>query len=346
MVFLVESRSLGLQIQKTSLRPVAQTLIGQISLTFRECHSTFVGFFNLDSPVRKSHLLKAIPSTGFRPFFSSTPLARGSQFRNSQAGKHVYGKNRPQQPQQRQQRQSQHNQDNYQYIRNGPPPPKTRRPGSSYPLAVAIAVGCTYLTFSYNQLHPGHPSFPLPDILFLFTPRFIERHFILSQRNIDEGRLHTLLTSSFIHITYPHLAMNMFGLITLAPLVNPVTFVAVWIGAGISCSLATLYTWKHGLPFTHSNNSLYSADRACGASGSVLGLVSLLAVQYPMISWQIMLIPIGFPAWLLVSAEAGYSVLALKYGWHKGIGHAGHLGGTAFGILAGIVSMRFGRRRF
>ncbi|EDN92804.1 hypothetical protein SS1G_08668 [Sclerotinia sclerotiorum 1980 UF-70] len=55
-----------------------------------------------------------------------------------------------------------------------------------------------------------------------------------------------------------------------------------------------------------------------------------------------MFIPIGIPGWLFLGGEAIYSILALQNGWQPQIGHAGHLGGTAFGVLAGILSRRFG----
>lgn len=293
--------------------------------------------------VHNSRLWKEIPSSGFRPFFSSTSLARASKHPDPQVGK--LSKRGQQEKIFKSKLQNQHSQrprDDYKYI-DPAPPRRDRDPRSSYPLAVLIVVGCTYITLSYNR--SPFIQFPLPDWFPKFTPSYLEKNFVLSQQNIDEGRIHTLITNSFMHANYPHLFMNMFGLLYLAPLVTPLTFVTVWTGAGITCSLASLYIWKHGFPFDHAPKSSNIVQQGCGASGSILGLITLTAIKYPSLSWQLMFIPISFPGWLLVGGEAIYSILALKYGWQPYLGHAGHLGGTAFGLLAGILSMRFGLRR-
>ncbi|KAB8291532.1 hypothetical protein EYC80_006334 [Monilinia laxa] len=346
MEFLVASRALGLHMKKISVRPVAQlpfrkTLSG--CMVTRNFNSLFFNSIHPNPLVRKSCLLKDCPPSGFRPFFSSTPLARGTKHPDPQSGK--LSKRGQQEKVFKSKLQNQHSQrtrDDYQNT-DSAPPRRNRNPRSSYPLAVLIAAGCTYITLSYNR--SPFIQFPLPDWVPKFTPSYLEKNFILSQQNIDEGRIHTLITNSFMHANYLHLFMNMFGLSYLTPLVTPLTFVTVWAGAGITCSLASLYIWKHGFPFDHTPKSSSIVHQGCGASGSILGLITMTAIKYPSLSWQLMFIPVSFPGWLLVGGGAIYSTLSLKYGWQPYIGHAGHLGGTAFGLLAGILSMRFGLRR-
>ncbi|APA15100.1 hypothetical protein sscle_14g098700 [Sclerotinia sclerotiorum 1980 UF-70] len=342
MVFLGKSGLSGLHMRKGPLRPIAKTFSSQTSwgcMNTRIFHSSYLNSINSNSLAVKSRLLRAIPSSGFRPFFSSTPLARGSKLRDSPPGEPSQRPQRDEHARNKHQRQwKQHNQDEYQYI--DPIPPPSSRQRSSYPLAVLIAVGCTYITLSYNR--SPFVEFSLPNLIPKLTPSYLDKHFILSQQNIDEGRIHTLLTNSFMHTTYPHLFMNMLGLLFMAPLMNPLTFVAVWAGAGVTCSFASLYTWKHGLQFHRGNGSLDPITRGCGASGSLFGLFAMTAVKFPSLRWQIMFIPIGIPGWLFLGGEAIYSILALQNGWQPQIGHAGHLGGTAFGVLAGILSRRFG----
>ncbi|KAF7888886.1 hypothetical protein EAF00_009186 [Botryotinia globosa] len=337
MVFLVGSRSLGLHVQKSTLRPATQTLFRQNPLSCintRDFHSSFFSAINPpNSVVRKSPLLKSISSSGSRPFFSSTPLARGSK--SAQRKQHAKTKH--------QNKQTQHTQYEHQPI-DPTPTIKYRKPRSSYPLAITIAVGCTFVTLSYNR--SPFVDFPLPNFIPKLTPEYFDRNFVLSQQNIDEGRVHTLITHSFMHQTYYHLFANMYCMLAVAPLVNPLTFVTIWAGAGVTCSLASLYIWKHGLPFNQNKSSINSIARGCGASGSLSGLITMLAVKHPNVSWQFMFVPIGIPAWFLVGGGAVYSILALNNGWHPGVGHAGHLGGSAFGVLAGVVSRRFGLRGF
>ncbi|CAD6444947.1 8c50c752-9585-4c05-886d-a4b5558aa74c [Sclerotinia trifoliorum] len=342
MVFLGKSRLLGLHMRKGPLRQIAKTFSSQTSwgcMNTRIFHSSYLNPINPNPLVAKSRLLRAIPSSGSRLFFSSTPLARRSKLRDSRPGEPNQRIQREQHARNKHQRQQkQHTQDDDQYI--DPIPLPRSRERSSYPLAVLIAVGCTYITLSYNR--SPFVEFPLPNLVPKLTPSYLEKNFILSQQNIDEGRIHTLLTNSFMHITYPHLFMNMLGLLFLAPLVNPLTFVAVWAGAGVTCSFASLYTWKHGLRFHRGNGLLERINRGCGASGSLFGLFAMTAVKFPSLRWQVMFIPIGIPGWLFLGGETIYSILALQNGWQPQVGHAGHLGGTAFGVLAGILSGRFG----
>ncbi|QSZ30015.1 hypothetical protein DSL72_004533 [Monilinia vaccinii-corymbosi] len=351
MEFHMRSRLLGLHMRKMSGRPIIQIAFRQIS---SDCmHMTTQNFSSLSihaSPlVRKSSLLKVvIPPSRFRRFFSPTPLACGSQHRDPASGEASKRKRRQKQlvaiqPQNQRLRRPRDDDDDHHIDRPSDPSGRRyRKPRSSYPLAVLIAVGCTYITLSFNR--SPFTEFPLPSFLPKFTPSYLEKNFILSQKNIDEGRIHTLITNSFMHASYPHLFMNMLGLLYIAPLVSPLTFVAVWAGAGIACSLASLYTWKRGLHSNQTHEPSTVAKEGCGASGSICGLITMTAIRYPSLSWQIMFIPISFPGWLLVGGEAIYSILALNYGWHPYIGHAGHLGGTAFGLLASVLGRRFGWR--
>jgi membrane associated rhomboid family serine protease len=57
-------------------------------------------------------------------------------------------------------------------------------------------------------------------------------------------------------------------------------------------------------------------------------------------------IPVGIPAWVLLSTAVGYSLVAMREGWQSSIGHAGHLGGTAFGLVYGVASLALRVRRF
>jgi membrane associated rhomboid family serine protease len=138
-------------------------------------------------------------------------------------------------------------------------------------------------------------------------------------------------------------------MLSCVSMVSPATFVLVWIGAGISSSLFTLYAWKHRLPFGLSDKEPPSRlvdRRACGASGSLFGIFAALAIRNPRMTMMIIPIPVGIPAWVLLSTAVGYSLVAMREGWQSSIGHAGHLGGTAFGLVYGVASLALRVRRF
>lgn len=316
----------------------------------RAFNSSFFGSRSIDrnALLRVSSVSKGIPSHGTRPFFSSTPLARGSKFRGPQADQQELleqWKHREKQARNKvEPKSSHHKKSDYGHQDGTLPRPTYKKRRSSYPLAILIAVGCTYITLSYNQ----STIFNIPALSFLpnLTHDFLEQNFVLSQANIDAGRIHTLLTCSFMHQSHYHLAANMMGLIFLSPFTAPLSFLAVWVGSGIACSLATLYGWKNSPPFQHTNSSSQPIEKACGASGSLCGLFAMTVFTHPHLSWSFFLIPMAIPGWVMLGGESVFSVLALKYGWLPWLGHAGHLGGTAFGVLAGIVAIRFGFRRF
>lgn len=160
--------------------------------------------------------------------------------------------------------------------------------------------------------------------------RFIAENFVLNLSNLRAGRWWTLITYSFTHFNTLHLGCNLFGLLSFGPVVvsyfGTSGFVVCWLGSALAAAGASLL-WEK------SRKSGQMVTGSVGASGSLLGFLTMIACHSPMHGVGLMFIPIEFPMWGAIAATAGFSVTALVLSWLPGLGHAGHLGGMTFGAL-------------
>lgn len=130
-----------------------------------------------------------------------------------------------------------------------------------------------------------------------------------------------LFTSCFLHIGILHLFMNMYALlfigILLEPLLGRTRYISAYFLTGIASSLASL-SW-HG--FTIS----------AGASGAIFGLygVFLALLSTDLIEKT--------ARKKLFSSIGIFVAFNLIYGLKSGIDNAGHVGGLLSGILIGFV---------
>ena len=88
-----------------------------------------------------------------------------------------------------------------------------------------------FLGFRASVVRPGLAS-------------FLSRHFLGSMKNLQEGRYHTLLTSTFSHYSFTHYTLNTLGtyivLSEACKIFTPSQFIGLYCGAGIASSLAEI----------------------------------------------------------------------------------------------------------
>jgi membrane associated rhomboid family serine protease len=139
-----------------------------------------------------------------------------------------------------------------------------------------------------------------------------------------------LLTTCFVHIGFIHLAMNMYALYVLGPLVErmfgSVRFLALYLIAGLTGSCAALV--------------LSPAGGVAGASGAICGLIGMMA------SW-VLLNRAYLPRELVASMMRGLIINVILIAFISmvpGVSFAGHLGGGAGGLVAAapMTASRFG----
>jgi membrane associated rhomboid family serine protease len=176
-------------------------------------------------------------------------------------------------------------------------------------------------------------GFPQPFIKFM-------RNMSCNLTDVLKSRAyHTLLTSTFTHVDFFHLLGNMFtayflgSFLCYSPLITPLRFLTIALGSGLTGSAGYLYqrylaTGGRGVDYV----------RGLGFSGALMGITSVAACLSPHAKVLIYgIVPV--PLWATV----------LGYGFYDGyyvndqrsrIGHAGHLGGLAFGIAYYLLRLR------
>merc|ERR1711990_252946 len=135
-----------------------------------------------------------------------------------------------------------------------------------------------------------------------------------------------MFLSTFSHNSFTHLAVNMFCLLSFAPtvvnLLGKEQAAALYVSAGMTSSLASYVL----------NVMRATATVSVGASGAILGLVGAVCMQFPDAKLAIIFIPMfPFAAKYALAGLIGLDTAGVLLRW-KLFDHAGHLGGTLFGV--------------
>jgi rhomboid protease GluP len=136
-----------------------------------------------------------------------------------------------------------------------------------------------------------------------------------------------LFTNVFVHFGLIHLALNMWNLIVIGPLVERlygnVAFAVIYLASGIGGSIASFATSPHRV-------GVGASGAICGVLG---GLVAFLVVHRQRIPRTILKSFKTSLIWVVVSmAILGYLI--------PNIDHQAHLGGFVSGFLAGLLLSR------
>ena len=135
-----------------------------------------------------------------------------------------------------------------------------------------------------------------------------------------------MLLSMFSHKDLAHLFVNMYCLTSFSSSVHynlgTKSMLMLYLGAGLSSAI------------TSQLFRVYESSMSCGlgASGAVLGLIVSACLNNPESRLGIMMIPYTIPAKYGFYCILGLDLAGLLLGW-KYLDHAGHLGGTLFGVL-------------
>ena len=199
-----------------------------------------------------------------------------------------------------------------------------------------------------QQPLPNSDSPLAPFLDKTWTAKFVRENLVSSVRNMQEGRYYTLLTSGINHGSISHLGMNMFGLWSMAPLFirasgSPI-FIGTWILTGLAGATATMVQTRFKIreslrgPYPNKSRAQYLwSQGSLGASASILGLFGALAILFPQTRWQILFIPYGIRAPILLGATLAFSVIADVAGFLPYVGHSAHIGGMMTGTIIGLI---------
>jgi membrane associated rhomboid family serine protease len=130
-----------------------------------------------------------------------------------------------------------------------------------------------------------------------------------------------LVTSAFLHGSFAHLFLNMFGLWMFGRdcerVLGAARYLALYSGAVLSASLTQLVV----------SSLSGAAYPTVGASGGVFGVLLAFGMLFPQRQIVLLFPPIPMPAWLFVTM---YGVMELAngvLGTQAGVAHFAHLGG-------------------
>lgn len=196
-------------------------------------------------------------------------------------------------------------------------------------MGVNIAV-FGYATYTKAQAQSGYPG---PIIKFM-------RHMTVNATDVlKNGQYYTLLTAAFTHTELWHLIGNMFttyylgGMLCYSPLITPGRLLTIALGAGVTGNVG--FVWQRYLV---AGDQGVDRVRGLGFSGALMGIVSMAACLAPKAKVAIYgIIPV--PLWGLVVGYGLYDGYYLNNEDSR-VGHSGHLGGLAFGIMYYLFKLR------
>lgn len=136
----------------------------------------------------------------------------------------------------------------------------------------------------------------------------------------------SMLLSTFSHVNFTHLLVNMVCLWSFAPTVvnmlGKEQATAAYISAGMASAMAS-----YVLNVIRAGTAV-----SVGASGAILGLAGIVCTQYPDAKLAIIFLPMypiaaKYALGGLIAMDTAGVLLRCKF-----FDHAGHLGGTIFGV--------------
>ncbi len=213
-------------------------------------------------------------------------------------------------------------------------------PGTYFLLAVNVAV------FLWMTLHGVSARSPRPDQLIHYGAN----NTVL----VLNGQWYRLVTATFVHIGFFHIASNMWCLWNLGllgePLLGPFGLIAVYLLTGVAGNLLSM-AWDVGSSQLRQLPLEYVSSVGAGASGAVFGIAGILIV---LLSNQKLPIPWSELKRLRTSVVrfAGINLLiggATIFGGPIRIDNSAHLGGFLSGLALGpglVARMTSGRVRY
>jgi membrane associated rhomboid family serine protease len=175
----------------------------------------------------------------------------------------------------------------------------------------------------------------------------LKNNWLLSQRNLREGRWWTLFTAAFSHTDFQHLLFNMIvyhlAATTAFSLGFGPTRIAFLAAGSILASSA-------GSIWDERTRKMPREGQYLGASGMIEGMLTAVALTVPWYRVSFLFIPVGIPILGVTGGVLAWDLYSLTQERGRpskggGVGYAAHLSGAAFGALYYFLRLRtsFGR---
>lgn len=172
----------------------------------------------------------------------------------------------------------------------------------------------------------------------IMPPGWVLQWLALSKEGLERGRIFQLITFQFLHVGVWHLLGNMVTLYffgrTMEGMLGSRGMLKLYLASGTIGGLLQV-AFQFALP-------QFFGGPVVGASAGVFGLIAAFAMHAPDDPITLLIfyvLPVSFPAWVLLIGEGAYSLLGilgpiLKTAmFDPGVAHAAHLGGMITGIV-------------
>lgn len=213
-------------------------------------------------------------------------------------------------------------------------------PGTYLLLAINVAV---YLWMVLHHVDPSNPS---------------ERALLHYGANdtwlVLHGQWYRLLTATFVHVGWIHIATNMWCLWNLGilgePLIGPYGMVAVYMITGIAGNLLSMAADVVFTMLTRDTHYLFGVG--AGASGAVFGIAGILIVllsnrRLPFPWVELQRLRSSVIKFAVINLVIGLSTMVVNVGIR--IDNSAHIGGFLSGLALGVPllpRMTSGRTRY
>lgn len=137
-----------------------------------------------------------------------------------------------------------------------------------------------------------------------------------------------LITSGFLHVSWPHLIFNMISLYFFSGIesyLGTVSFLIIYFASMIGGKLLSL--------LIHKNHGEYSS---VGASGAICGIIFASIAVFPGFNIGFFGLPFAIPGWVYGLIYVLYSIYGIR-SRKDNIGHEAHLGGALIGMLIALL---------
>lgn len=155
-------------------------------------------------------------------------------------------------------------------------------------------------------------------------PATVERNLVFSLKNLQEGRVWTLVTAIFVHASILHLLGNMIFLYVFGNTLESVTdhkhmLIAFFLGGLLSFPLS--------LPFFPPDATFV------GASAAIFTLTAVVMLLKPLRWSWLLLMPVGLVAVIYFL----YNVIAVSLHLQSDVAYISHIIGFSLGVPLGIA---------
>lgn len=157
------------------------------------------------------------------------------------------------------------------------------------------------------------------------NPELVQEYLAFSLRNLEAGRVWTLVTAIFVHANLVHLLGNMIFLYVFGNTLESVSndskrmLFAFFLGGLLSFLLS--------IPF-------FSADTTfVGASAAIFTLTAVVMLMKPLRWSWLLLMPVGLVAVLYFL----YNAVAVYYQYQSNVAYISHIIGFSLGLPLGVA---------